>query len=498
MHLIAVTARSATALLTPDEADYRLPMPVDWALRRGARDVALGRATNVALFLDDLLPDTQYELRLPQRRAAATFRTPPCAGLVDVADFGASPENPDNTHVFAEAVAAVPAGGTLRVSAGHFRTAPVFLKSGMTLHLAQGATLAAVPDRGRYPILPAHHPDGRMLGTWEGLPAASYAALLTAVDCADLAITGRGTIDGGGNAGDWWMWPKESRDGARRPRTLFLSGCNGVVLSGVSVRNSPSWTIHPVRCRNFTASALKVENPPNSPNTDGLNPESCEDVLIAGVHFSVGDDCVAIKAGKRGPNGDAHLAPTRRVTIRNCRMERGHGAVVIGSEMSGGVTDIDIRRCEFAGTDRGLRIKTRRGRGGEVARIALRDCRMDGVHTPLAINAFYFCDPDGKSDEVQSRDPAPVDETTPRIADITVSRVRAAGVHHALGAFLGLPEAPLTGIRISDVTADYEPAAVAAPPLMACGVPAVRHAGIIAENAEVTVDEPADPTETVE
>ena len=488
IHLTAVTARSAAALLTPDEVEFTLPARLRWELHRGERTVATGHAGSAALFLGDLEPEAEYELRLPERSAAVRFRTLPCAGIVDAADFGASPERPDNAPALAAAIAATPRGGTLRVPTGRFATGPVFLKSDMSLYLDVDAMLAAVSGREHYPILDARRPDGRMLGSWEGLPAASYASLLTAIDCRNLHVTGPGTIDGGGGAGDWWQWPKETRDGARRPRTIFLNGCEGVTLSGVTVRNSPSWTIHPVYCRNVTVAALRVENPPDSPNTDGLNPECCEDVAIAGVHFSVGDDCIAIKSGKRGPEGEAHLAPTRRVTIRNCRMERGHGAVVIGSEMSGDVTDVDIRRCEFVGTDRGLRIKTRRGRGGEVARIRLSDCRMEGVHTPFAANAFYFCDPDGRSEAVQSRAPAPVDAGTPRVSRIEVSGVRATGVHVALGAFLGLPEAPMTGIRLSGVRADYDPRAVAAPPLMACGVPAMRHAGIFTENAEVETD----------
>lgn len=483
--LTAITARSAVALLTPGAGDFGLPGSVRWLLRCHGRTVAGGHSATVPVHLDGLAPATEYELELPDRGAFATFRTPACVGIVDAAAFGASSENRDNSDAFAAAVEAVPEGGTLLIPAGRFETAPLFLKSDMTLLLEDGATLAALADRGRYPVLPPTRPDGRMLGSWEGLPAASFASVVTAIDCRNIVIAGRGTIDGGGYAGDWWQWPKETRDGARRPRTIFLNGCDGVVISGVTVRNSPSWTIHPLYCRNLTAAALRIESPPDSPNTDGLNPESCEDVTIAGVSFSVGDDCIAIKAGKRGPDGVAHLAPTRRIGIRNCLMERGHGAVVIGSEMSGGVTDVDIRRCEFAGTDRGLRIKTRRGRGGEVSRISLSDCRMTGVHTPVAVNAFYFCDEDGQSDAVQSRVPAPVDETTPRVSDVSVTLVHASGVRYAAAAVLGLPEAPATGIRLSQFTVEFDPDAEAASPLMACGVPEMRHVGVFAEHAEV-------------
>lgn len=485
IRLTAVTARSAVALLTPGLVSFSLPASLSWVLRLGDRVVASGRTATCAVLLDRLTPASDYALEVPDLGAAVRFQTRPCAGLVDAGDFGASPHNADNADTLVAAVEAVPAGGTLLIPAGRFETRPVFLKPDMTLHLAAGATLAAIADRSRYPILNAARADGRMLGSWEGLPSACFASLLTAIDCRNLAITGSGTIDGGGDRGDWWSWPKETRNGARRPRTIFLNGCDDVVLSGVTVRNSPSWTVHPLYCRRVTVAGLRIQNPPDSPNTDGLNPECCEDVEISGVRFSVGDDCIAIKAGKRGPGATAHLAPTQGVTIRNCLMERGHGAVVIGSEMSGGVTDVGIRACEFVGTDRGLRIKTRRGRGGEVSRVCLADCRMTGVHVPLAVNSFYFCDPDGRSEAVQSRAPAAVDETTPRVSGIDVANVRATGVRSAVAAVLGLPEAPVSGVRLSGVSASFDPAAVAAPPLMACGVPDMRHVRVFAENADV-------------
>jgi polygalacturonase len=239
------------------------------------------------------------------------------------------------------------------------------------------------------------------------------------------------------------------------------------------------------------AAALRIENPADSPNTDGFDPESCTDVQVRGLSISVGDDCIAVKAGKRGTGADRrmnHIAPTRGLTIANCLMQDGHGAVVMGSEMSGDITDVMIERCEFKGTDRGLRIKTRRGRGGQVARITMRDVTMEGVGTALAANAFYFCDADGKSDAVQSREPAPVDETTPRIADITVEHVALTGVRHAAAAFLGLPEAPLTGIRFSDIGISYDAAATPGETLMACRLPMALHGGILHRFAEIETD----------
>ncbi len=165
----------------------------------------------------------------------------------------------------------------------------------MTIYLENGATLAAVSDRDMIPILESHHDDGRMLGTWEGLPDACYASIITAIDCKNLTITGSGTIDGRGEEGDWWLWPKETRNGARRARTLFLSACENLRISGVSVQNSPSWTVHPVYCRDVVVSAVSIFNPSDSPNTDGLNPEACENVVLEGVHFSVATIVLPLK-----------------------------------------------------------------------------------------------------------------------------------------------------------------------------------------------------------
>ena len=482
--IAALTPRTATLRLLADGARYMLPAPVVWDLQAAEGTIRSGTAERVVVTLAGLDPDTDYLLRAGDSRCR--FRTPPCRGRVDITEFGAAPGRPDNGAEFTAAVAAVPRGGTLHVPAGTWVTSPVFLKSHMTLHLDDGAELRAPASRATWPILPAHHPDGRMLGTWEGVPEAMYAALVNAIDCRDLAITGPGILNGGGADGDWWTWPKETRDGARRARTLFLSTCETVVLSGFTVRNSPSWTVHPVYCRGLTAADLHIDNPPDSPNTDGFDPESCEDVVIEGVHFSVGDDCIAIKAGRRTA-ATGHLRPTRNVAVRHCRMERGHGGVVIGSEMSGSVSDVAVEDSDLVGTDRGLRIKTRRGRGGSVERIRMRRCRMSGVHTGFVVNAFYFCDADGTSDAVQSRAVAPVDETTPRVRDIEIADVILDDVRIAVGAFLGLPEAPIEGVVLRDIRVTYDAAAVADVPVMACGVPAMRHAGIIAEYAGVTI-----------
>lgn len=496
---IAVTARMAALRLAVPGALYRLPRPIPWRLEPTASDAPplAGTAETAVLILDGLRPATRYRFAA-DGFAALDLTTAPCRGEILASGLVASSDPTDldaaaaNARALNEATARLPAGGTLVVPAGTWTALPLALHGDMTLHLAEGAVLRAPSRRDGWPILPARDPAGRMLGSWEGLPDACFAAPVHAIGASRLVIEGRGTLDGSGRLGDWWDWPKETRDGARRPRGLHLIDCRDVTLLGFTIRNAPSWTVHPQGCAGLVAAGLHILAPHDSPNTDGFNPESCRDVAIEGVRFSVGDDCIAIKAGKRGPGGEAdHLAETRGVAIRHCLMEHGHGGLVIGSEMSGGVHDVVIEDCEMLGTDRGLRLKTRRGRGGRVTGIAMRRVRMEGVGTAIAANAHYFCDPDGHDDWVQSRQPAAIGELTPEIAGITVEKVDIHGLAHAAGCFLGLPEAPIRDVRVRAMRVhSFDPEARPEPPIMADHVRPARHAGILAEAAEIDCDAP--------
>lgn len=509
--IIALSARMAALCLPAPGALYRLPSKAVWRLSSpgGVCAVQQGEADAVITLLHGLTPASRYVFEV-EGFEAVSFETASCAGVVEAEAFGlkagVAVDDIDgarsNAAALAQAVAAVPVGGTLRLGSGIWTAFPIALKSDMTFHLSEGAALQAPSGRAGWPILPARDPSGKMIGSWEGLPDACFAAPVHAIEAHNLVIEGQGMFDGSGDKGDWWTWPKETRGGARRPRGLHLLSCRDVTLLGFTIRNAPSWTIHPQGCERLTAAGLAIVAPHDSPNTDGFNPESCRDVKIAGVRFSVGDDCIAVKAGKRGPDGaDDHLAETRHVHVRHCLMERGHGGLVIGSEMSGGVHDVTVEDCEMVGTDRGLRLKTRRGRGGRVTGIAFRRVRMDGVETALAANAHYFCDHDGHSDWVQSRAPAPRGPLTPEIDGITVEDVEIHGLRHAVGCFLGLPEAPIRGVDLRRLRVhSLDPDALAAPPIMADHVRPLRHAMILAEAAEVACDAPgliADETVTL-
>jgi len=486
--LLSVTSRTA-AFEDIDAAGPEFGQPV--AVMLDGRPVA--ETTRTAFAVDGLAPDTGHVLQLGDG-SGVTFRTAPETAALDVRHFGARGDGThDDTGSLQAAIAACPSGGTVIFPPGIWLSGPLFLKDGITLHLPAGATLLGIADRTKYPILPGRvERPGRsdlFLGAWEGDPDDCFAALLTGLGVADVAIVGGGTIDGNAAAGDWWQDPKEKRE-ARRPRTVFLNGCRNVLVQGVTVRNSPSWTIHPLFSRSLRFHALTIENPKDSPNTDGLDPESCEDVEIVGARVSVGDDCIAIKSGKIFW-GKLLKRPSRRIRIRRCLMEHGHGAVVIGSEMAGGIYDVEVSHCLFRLTDRGLRLKTRRGRGedGVIDGVALHDVRMEDVADPLVVNSFYCCDPDGRGDYVQDRRALPVDERTPRIANVRFERVVATGVRHAAAYVLGLPERPVTGLVLRDVRIAYAADADAAPPAMACGVEPLARAGFVFINVDDPVTE---------
>ncbi len=269
---------------------------------------------------------------------------------------------------------------------------------------------------------------------------------------------------------------------------IFLNSCGHVVIQGIQVQNSPSWNLHPYFSHDLRFLDMTITNPKDSPNTDGLDPESCRAVEIAGVRFSVGDDCVAVKSGKIYM-GSKYKVPSEDILIRQCRMRDGHGSVTLGSEMAGGIRNLTVRDCLFLHTDRGLRIKTRRGRGKDavIDGIIFENIRMDHVMTPFVVNSFYYCDPDGFSTYVSSKDPLPVDDGTPDIRTLKFRRIEAANCHVA-GAYLyGLPEKKIQQVEMEDVRISYAREVKADIPAMLEGVEPVSKMGVFAANIDTLV-----------
>ncbi len=483
-----VCARSCSVLL--DEAgDYRARVPARLTL--DGRELC---ATDRSVFtLYPLEPDTDHVLEIRRDNGEAEtvcFRTEKETGALDVRRFGAKGDGEaDDTAALQAAIMCCPLGGRVLIEAGDYRTGPLFLKSHITLELAEGASLKLLTDRSRFPILPGSREgdDGRgetLLGAWEGEPEDSFASALTGIGVEDVRLIGAGVVDGCAQLGDWWVDPKVRR-GAWRGRLLYLRNCRNVTVQGLTFRNSPSWNLHPCFSEDLRFIDISVEAPADSPNTDGFDPDSCREVRVYGARFSVGDDCIAVKSGKLYM-GMKYFRPCEDVEIAWCAMLDGHGGVTVGSEMSGGVRNVLVHNCWMRGNDRGLRIKTRRGRGkyGVIDDIRFRDVRMEGVKVPLVINCMYFCDPDGHAEWVQSRRPRPVDDTTPSVGRITYERVTAVDCQACAAYLLGLPEKPIERVALRDCDFSFASDGAAMRPAMADGVEECRARGVIARNVE--------------
>lgn len=481
------TSSRGCAVLLDEGGDYLAREPR--RLMLNGKDIGVG--TKAVASLHSLRPDTAYVLSARTEGGGTdelAFRTRPETCALDVRRFGARGDGAaDDTAALQAAILCCPPGGRVTLGAGVYRTGPLFLKSRMTLELKKGAVLSLLTDRARFPILPGATPASNaagevLLGSWEGNPLDCFASALNGIGVEDVQIVGEGAVDGRAGDGDWWIDPKTPR-GAFRGSLLYLRDCRDVNVHGVAFRNSPSWNLHPMFSERLGFYDISVEAPADSPNTDGLDPESCRGVRAYGVRFSVGDDCVAVKAGKVYM-GAKYAAPCADVEIAHCLMAAGHGGVTVGSEMSGGVRNVRVRRCRMTGTDRGLRVKTRRGRGGAVQDIRFEDVAMEGVGVPLAVNCMYFCDPDGHAEWVQSRAPRPVDAGTPSVGGIRFERVRASGCRACAAYLLGLPERPVEGVTLRDCEFSFDAGAAAFPPVMADGVAPCARRGIVARFVE--------------
>ena len=418
--------------------------------------------TNV-FSLFDLKPDTAYELTiaLEGQQYTLPFTTSKESFAADVRSFGAVGDGEhDDTDAIQSALHFLPAGARLHFPAGTYLTRPLALRSHITLDFAEDAVLLGSADRSRYPVLPGTVADLNggselMTGAFEGLTRPMYQSLLHGEYCEDVTITGLGTIDGNAQNSDFWTAFKTFE--TARPRLLFLCNCKNVTMHGVTAKNSPSWNLHPFYCENISFYDVKVEAPKDSPNTDAIDPEACVGVNIIGCHLSVGDDCVAIKSGKLELSRQ-RLQSAQRHTIRNCRMAFGHGAVTLGSETACGVRELSVTRCLFDSTDRGLRIKTRRGRGKhcDITDIVFENIRMRRVITPFVINMWYnCCDPDRFSDYVKCRMPLPVDDRTPHLGRFTFRDITCTDAHAAACYIDGLPEMPIDQVTLERVTVGF-------------------------------------------
>lgn len=449
---------------------------------------ALTSNTNV-FSLFGLEPDTEYKLKSSTGAGTVTFRTEKNTFTVNVKDFGAIGDGiTDDSIAIQTAINCLPCGAKLVFPSGTYLTAPLCLKSHITLELCEGATLLGHTDPSHYPVIPGHVIDSITgedveCGTWEGNSVPMHQALIFAEHAKDITIIGPGTVDGNAQNSTWWQNPKAE---IGRPRLLFFNRCDGVRVHGITAQNSASWQLHPYYSKNIDFLDISIFAPADSPNTDAIDPEACDVVNIIGCKFSVGDDCIAIKSSKIDM-ARKYKTPANRHTIRNCLMQFGHGAVTLGSEMSGGVTNLTVNKCVFRRTDRGLRIKTRRGRGKDaiIDGVLFENIKMEGVITPIAINMWYnCCDPDRFSEYVWSRDALPVDDRTPYLGEFTFRNMICTDCEAAACYCDGLPEMPIKSITFDNIHFSFKADAKPFVPIMKNFAEPVCKMGMYFDNVE--------------
>ena len=394
------------------------------------------------------------------------------SNFFNIRDFGARGDGVTlDTSALQRAIDAVAqgGGGTVFVPAGQYVIGSIFLRDDVTLYLDAGAVLLGSENTADYPIVTAR---------WEGVTQDIHAPLIGGTDLHHVAIIGRGRIDGRGAI--WWHKHRAKMLDASRPRLISFVNCTNVLIEGITLTNSPAWTINPVRCENVVVDKVSIINPPDSPNTDGINPDSCRNVHISNCHVDVGDDCVAIESGIETEVPELRT-PCENITITNCTMVHGHGGVVIGSEMSGGVRHIVIANCIFVGTDRGIRLKSRRGRGGFIEDVRAMNIVMRDVLCPFTINLYYHINKRGDP-VVADKQPRPIDEGTPRVRHIHLSHITARDAKIAAGFVYGLPELPIEDVSLDDVSITMDRNAEAGYAEMADDIPQQRAAGLFVRN----------------
>lgn len=415
----------------------------------------------------------------------------------------------DNSTSFALAFTALQSGDTLIITEGTWKTGPLTLKDtdNITLRLEKGAKILFYDDENLYePVF----------SRWEGVNCHCLQSCLTIVRSSHIRITGEGTLDGNGKS--WWeasshkrqfqkgpLSPMEKRlallnpgyqsqsggGGGRlsqylRPPLLQIRESEHVIVEGITLTNSPFWTLHPLYSKDLLFKDLTIINPKDAPNSDGIDVDSCQRVHITGCFIDVGDDGIALKSGS-GEDGIKTNIPTNNIQIDNCTVKNAHGGAVIGSETAGGIFAVHVSDCLFDGTDRGIRIKTRRGRGGKITNLLFSDIRMHDNLCPLTLNMYYRC---GSDDEKYfSLEKLPLLPTTPSISKVTIRNCTATGSRSSVAFIVGLPEEPITDMHIENcsfgvATENLEPVEDSE---MTQGLPSLNERGIRLRNVELNV-----------
>ncbi|WP_224999002.1 glycoside hydrolase family 28 protein [Cesiribacter sp. SM1] len=424
---------------------------------------------------------------------------------VSITDFGAVGDGiTKNTQAIAKAIDAVAAagGGRVLIPSGIWLTGPIIMKSNVNIHTEQGALVKFSDDFDDYELVET---------SFEGLDTWRNISPIYAKEVENIAFTGKGVFDGSGDSwrfvkkgkmtssqwksllksggvlnekGDTWFPTEEAKLGHERtqnfnvppyktreefeqvkdflrPVMVSIVKSKRVLLDGPTFQNSPAWNLHPLMSEDVIVRNLTVRNPWYAQNGDGIDLESCKNVLIYNNSFDVGDDAICFKSGKDA-DGRRRGIPTENVIVKNNVVYHGHGGFVIGSEMSGGVRNVHVSNCTFMGTDVGLRFKSTRGRGGVVENIWISDIDMINIPTEaIRFNMFYqgnspILEQDEKAeDEKRDERLVPVNEETPIFRNIFMKNITATGSKTA-ALFQGLPEMNLRNVQLENAVLQTE------------------------------------------
>ena len=412
----------------------------------GAVAIPAGMAAGSAVFAESTereVAQRQSDARLPKY-------------VFDVREFGAKGDgNTINTKSIQAAVdaCAKAGGGKVVVPAGKFLSGPIMLKSNMEFEVMAGGILMGSANFEDYPT---------MQGRWEGLERTIFASLLTGEGLENISITGQGTLDGQGPL--WWdahrktlamrrtmgLLDREPENPAGaplkwpRPRMIYLSKSKNILVHGLTLINSPSWNIHPVLCENMRIDGVSIINPGDSPNTDGIDPDSCKNVRISNCYITTGDDCIIIKSGYKHIPGKPY-GPSENIVVTNCVFGQGHCGVGVGSETAGGVRNVAISNCICDGTTSGLRFKTARSRGETVEDIRATNVVMRGIRdAAIFVGMFY-----DNGDKLHA---LPVNEFTPTFRNLHFSDIVVTGAKSAISVE-GLLENPVQSLSVRNMVA---------------------------------------------
>ncbi|MFV0556285.1 MAG: glycoside hydrolase family 28 protein [Lactovum sp.] len=361
----------------------------------------------------------------------------------------------DHTQAIQALILSVPDNTSLFFPARKYNITSLFLRSNLKLIFEEAAIFNILTQDKKFPVLPdiienKNFSQREIISTWEGNPQDCHSSIISGYYLKNVELIGPLKIEANASKENWWKNVKQKKI-AWRPKTLYFNQCENIKIHGLKIYNSPSWSIHPFYSQNIKIFDTFIFNPADSPNTDGINPESCQNIEINGATFDVGDDCIAIKSGKIYQS-KYHNQACEDILIKNCKMEHGHGAIVLGSEISSGVKRLKIENCLFNQTDRGLRVKTRRGRGEKsvIDDIQLTNIEMIDVKAAFTINAYYNCDPDGNSDYVASQEEREVDERTPFLGQFYFKNISCKNLQQVVCMAYGLKEQPIESITIEN------------------------------------------------